>query len=102
MIIMISKVDNDYNLVSYDRKSWDQFPPPGKKNTFTMFVGSEEYFMWKRNLKSRCTSFAKIFDSSGKRITHRDFCFKHGLRKGTHFNLAIVKLQKAYRFELMR
>lgn len=96
---MVFKVDNDYNLVSYDGNVWDQFPPPGKKNTFSLFVGNEEYSSWKRNLKSRYTNFAKIFDNSGKRITDRDFCYKYGLRIGTSFNVVVVKLYKAYRLE---
>jgi hypothetical protein len=91
------KVDDDFNLVSYNLNVWSQFPDPGKQNRFQLMVRNDEYTTWKRNLKSKCTSFARIEASNKKWITHREFCSKYGLRRGADFEVEVIKLFKIYR-----
>ena len=94
---MTFRVDNDLNLISYHPDVWEQFPDPGPQNRFQLLVKTDEYTTWKRNLESKCTSFAKIIDSRGERITHRDFCTKYGLRRGDNFEVEIVERFRVYR-----
>ncbi len=91
------KVDNDYNIVSFARATWDSFPAPRKE--FSIIVDDCIYFTSKRNLMSRCTSFGKIYDQRRERVTHKDFCDRHGLKIGKKFEITVITPLQTYRLK---